>query len=191
MAPVERWTVTFLAVLFGFAVRASPQATAPVAAAIPRPLPLPLPDPGTLNFLVFLSDDLGFGDLGSYGHPTSLTPNIDRLATDGMRFTQFYSASPVCSPSRAAVVTGRLPARNGVYCANGTEACADPKDSGCCNGVFLPGMPGGLPKSEVSFATALKRLDWPGLSGSFVTMVTLIDIERSNDCLQQQRHMHE
>ena len=116
------------------------------------------------NLVMILADDLGYGDLGCYGHPTSLTPNIDSLARDGMRFTQFYSASPVCSPSRAAVVTGRLPARSGVYCANGTEACHDPTASNCCNGVFLPGMPGGLPKTEVTIATALKRLGWEGRS---------------------------
>ena len=101
------------------------------------------------NFLILLADDLGYGDLSAYGHPTSETDNLDRLASEGMKFTQFYSASPVCSPSRAAVVTGRLPARNGVYCKNNTEPCTDPTRSDCCNGVFVPGFPGGLPKSEV------------------------------------------
>ena len=52
------------------------------------------------NFVLLLADDLGFGDLGCYGHPTSLTPNLDRLAAGGLRFTDFYSTSPVCSPSR-------------------------------------------------------------------------------------------
>jgi|EP00505_MAST-04D_sp_SCG-Rhode-Island_P003092 arylsulfatase A len=118
------------------------------------------------NFLIILADDLGYGDLSCYGHPTSITPNLDQLANEGMRFTQFYSASPVCSPSRSSIVTGRLPARNGVYCANSTKPCANPTDKGCCNGVFLPGMPGGLPQSEVSFATALKESnDWNGTTG--------------------------
>ena len=52
------------------------------------------------NFIVIFADDLGFGDLGCYGHPSSLTPNIDRLAANGLRFTDFYTTSPVCSPSR-------------------------------------------------------------------------------------------
>jgi arylsulfatase A len=117
------------------------------------------------NFLILLADDLGYGDLSIYGHPTSETGNLDRLASEGMKFTQFYSASPVCSPSRAAIVTGRLPARNGVYCKNGTKPCIDHTRSDCCNGVFVPGFPGGLPKTEVTFASALKDLNWKGLSG--------------------------
>lgn len=52
------------------------------------------------NFVLLFADDLGFGDLGSYGHPSSLTPNLDRLAAEGLRFTDFYCTSPVCSPSR-------------------------------------------------------------------------------------------
>lgn len=52
------------------------------------------------NFVLLFADDLGFGDLGSYGHPSSLTPNLDRLGAEGLRFTDFYCSSPVCSPSR-------------------------------------------------------------------------------------------
>lgn len=52
------------------------------------------------NFVLLFADDLGFGDLGCYGHPSSLTPNLDRLAAGGLRFTDFYCTSPVCSPSR-------------------------------------------------------------------------------------------
>ncbi|KAG7249743.1 hypothetical protein CRUP_010941, partial [Coryphaenoides rupestris] len=51
------------------------------------------------NFIVIFADDLGFGDLASYGHPSSLTPHIDRMAANGLRFTDFYCTSPVCSPS--------------------------------------------------------------------------------------------
>jgi len=63
------------------------------------------------NFVFFLIDDLGWRDLGSFGSTFHLTPNIDRLATSGMRFTQTYAASPVCSPTRASILTGRHPAR--------------------------------------------------------------------------------
>ncbi|HUP80776.1 MAG TPA: sulfatase-like hydrolase/transferase, partial [Pirellula sp.] len=67
------------------------------------------------NVVVFLTDDQGWGDLGCYGHPIIQSPNIDRFATEGMRFTQCYSACSVCSPSRSAILTGRTPYRNGVW----------------------------------------------------------------------------
>ena len=67
------------------------------------------------NVLLILCDDLGYGDLGCYGHPVIETPRIDRLARGGVRFTQFYAAAPVCSPSRAGLLTGRAPGRAGVY----------------------------------------------------------------------------
>lgn len=63
------------------------------------------------NFVVFLVDDLGWGDLGCYGSTFHETPHLDRLAADGMKFTQAYSACTVCSPSRAAIMTGRYPGR--------------------------------------------------------------------------------
>lgn len=67
------------------------------------------------NFLVILCDDLGYGDLGCYGHPEIKTPNIDRLAAQGIRLTDCYSSAPVCSPSRAGLLAGRIPSRLGVY----------------------------------------------------------------------------
>jgi arylsulfatase A len=70
---------------------------------------------GRPNILVILVDDLGYADLANYGHPTIRTPNLDRLAQEGVRFTDFYSAAPVCSPARAAFLTGRIPVRTGIY----------------------------------------------------------------------------
>uniref|UniRef100_A0A1A8K6U3 Arylsulfatase A n=1 Tax=Nothobranchius kuhntae TaxID=321403 RepID=A0A1A8K6U3_NOTKU len=95
------------------------------------------------NFVIFFADDLGFGDLSCYGHPTSLTPNLDLLAAKGLRFTDFYSTSPVCSPSRASLLTGRYQTRSGVY-----------------PGVFYPGSIGGLPLNETTIAEVLKPLGY-------------------------------
>ena len=67
------------------------------------------------NIVVILCDDLGYGDLECYGHPHIKTPNLNRLAEGGIRFTDFYSAAPVCSPSRVGLLTGRSPNRAGVY----------------------------------------------------------------------------
>ena len=67
------------------------------------------------NIVVFLCDDLGYGDLSSFGHSIIETPNLDKLAASGIKFTDFYSAAPVCSPSRAGLLTGRSPNRAGIY----------------------------------------------------------------------------
>jgi len=66
------------------------------------------------NVLFIYVDDLGYGDLGSYGHPVIQTPNIDALAREGMTFTNYYAPSALCSPSRAGVLTGRAPYRTGI-----------------------------------------------------------------------------
>jgi arylsulfatase A len=65
------------------------------------------------NLVIILCDDLGYGDLASYGGAHK-TPNLDSFAREGMRFTHYISANPVCSPSRAALLTGRYPTRVGV-----------------------------------------------------------------------------
>ena len=67
------------------------------------------------NIVVILCDDLGYGDLSCYGHPHIKTPNLDNMATQGIRFTDFYSSAPVCSPSRVGLLTGRSPNRAGVF----------------------------------------------------------------------------
>ncbi len=64
------------------------------------------------NVLLILADDLGWADLGCYGHPFFETPNLDRLAAEGVRFTSGYAASCVCSPTRSSIMTGKYPARN-------------------------------------------------------------------------------
>ncbi len=90
------------------------------------------------NIIMIYADDLGYGDLGCYGHPTIKTPNLDRMAAEGLRFTQFYSAAPVCTPSRAALMTGRLPVRSGL------------------SRVLFPYSEGGMPDGEVTVAESLR-----------------------------------
>jgi arylsulfatase A-like enzyme len=77
------------------------------------------------NIIFLLADDLGWGDLGCYGHPHIRTPNLDAMAADGRLYTQFYVNSPVCSPSRAAFMTGQFPSRLGVFGALGEESDND------------------------------------------------------------------
>lgn len=78
-------------------------------------------DPGCRgpNFIVILADDLGYGDLGCYGSGRAETPQIDRMAREGLRFTDFHSNGPMCSPTRAALLTGRYQQRAGVESALG------------------------------------------------------------------------
>jgi arylsulfatase A len=70
--------------------------------------------PARPNIVLFLADDLGYGELGCYGNTAAITPNLDRFAAEGLRFTDCHSASSVCSPSRSSLLTGRTPYRNGV-----------------------------------------------------------------------------
>ena len=74
--------------------------------------------PSPPNIVILLADDLGYGDLGYTGHPTIASPALDRLARRGRPLTQFYSAASICSPSRAALLTGRYPVRSGVFPGN-------------------------------------------------------------------------
>jgi N-acetylgalactosamine-6-sulfatase len=71
------------------------------------------------NIIFILADDSGFADFGCYGHPYARTPNIDQLAADGTRFTQFYATGVTCCPARTGLMTSWLPARYGTYPANG------------------------------------------------------------------------
>lgn len=87
----------------------------PVVCLVTLSVGLPLGAAERPNVIVFLADDLGYGDLACYGNPTIKTPHLDAFARQGMRLTQCYSASAVCSPSRSAILTGRTPHRNGVY----------------------------------------------------------------------------
>lgn len=95
------------------------------------------------NFVIIFADDMGYGDMGTFGHPTIQTPNLDRLAYEGQKWTNFYVAAPVCTPSRAGLMTGRLPIRSGM--------CSEKRR------VLFPDSNGGLPENEITIASALKK----------------------------------
>ena len=110
----------------------------------------PAPPAEKPNFVVVFADDMGYGDLGAFGHPVFRTPNLDQLAAEGQRWTQFYSASSVCTPSRAALLTGRYPIRSGM---------TGPRR------VLFPDSGAGLPASEITIAEALAPAGY--VSGAF------------------------
>jgi arylsulfatase A-like enzyme len=91
----------------------------------------------TPNVVILIADDLGYGDLGCYGHPTIRTPNLDRMAAEGIKLSQYYAA-PLCTPSRAALLTGRLPIRTGL------------------NQVLFPNSSGGIADDEITLAEVFK-----------------------------------
>ncbi|NXG41672.1 STS sulfatase, partial [Psilopogon haemacephalus] len=97
------------------------------------------------NIILMMADDLGIGDLGCYGNRTLRTPNIDKLAEEGVTLTQHIAASPLCTPSRAAFLTGRYPIRSGMAAFSRV-------------GVFLfSASSGGLPSEEITFSKLLKQ----------------------------------
>ena len=94
------------------------------------------------NFIIIFADDMGYGDIGAFGNPTIKTPNLDRMAYQGQKWTNFYVAAPVSTPSRAALLTGRLPVRTGMSSEK--------------RRVLFPDSNGGLPPSEITLARLLK-----------------------------------
>lgn len=91
------------------------------------------------NIVIIFCDDLGYGDIECFGASDIKTPNVDAIAEQGIQFTEFYSSSPICSPSRAGLMTGRLPQRMGVH------------------GVFFPESYTGMPVEEITMADVLKE----------------------------------
>ncbi|XP_005724416.1 N-acetylgalactosamine-6-sulfatase [Pundamilia nyererei] len=105
-----------------------------------------LPNAPTPNIIIMLMDDMGWGDLGVFGQPSKETPNLDAMAAEGMLLPNFYTANPLCSPSRAALLTGRLPIRNGFYTTNARARNAyTPQD-----------IVGGISKDEILLPQLLK-----------------------------------
>jgi arylsulfatase A-like enzyme len=91
------------------------------------------------NIIVVFCDDMGYGDLSCFGHPSIKTPQLDIMAAEGQKWTNFYVTAPVCTPSRAGLITGRYPVR-----------------SGFMGGVLFPNSKGGLPQSEITIPELLK-----------------------------------
>ncbi|XP_048348294.1 arylsulfatase D-like isoform X3 [Sphaerodactylus townsendi] len=108
------------------------------------------------NIVLMLADDLGIGDLGCYGNNTIRTPNIDRLAKEGVKLTQHIAAASLCTPSRAAFLTGRYPIRSGMASSNSYRALQWNAGSG------------GLPNNETTFARLLQQQGYTtGLIGKW------------------------
>jgi len=97
------------------------------------------------NVILIFVDDMGYGDLGCYGSTKNRTPNLDQMAKEGIRFTDFYSACSVCSPSRAALMTGCYPQRVNLH----------EDENGKC--VLFPGSVKGLNPDEITIAEVLKK----------------------------------
>jgi len=111
----------------------------------------PTPEaPSQPNIIFLLLDDMGYGDVGAYGNTYHLTPNIDQLAAEGMRFTDAYAAAPNCSPTRGSIMTGRWPARTGVtqYLPGNGKPHAK---------LLQAELPIGLPLNETLIAEPLKN----------------------------------
>ena len=94
------------------------------------------------NIIIINCDDLGYGDLSSYGNKKNKTPNIDFLANKGQKWNHFYAAASVCTPSRAGLLTGKLPVRTGMY--------------GDKRRVLHQFSEGGISKNEITIAELLK-----------------------------------
>ena len=135
------------------------------------------------NVVIFFTDDQGFGDLSCFGHPTIHTPNVDRMAAEGVKLTQFYVASPVCSPSRAALLTGCYPKRVGMH-----------------EHVIFPAYDHGLHPDETTIADVLSEAGYatgcfgkwhlghrPGLLPTSQGFDTFFGIPYSNDMSQFHR----
>jgi arylsulfatase A len=105
----------------------------------------PKNDSSKPNIVLIFADDMGYGDLACYGHPIIKTPNLDKMADEGIRMTSFYAAAPVCTPSRAALLTGRYPIRN------------LPNNLG-------PESTNGLPESEITIANILKDVGYKNMA---------------------------
>ena len=125
-----RLTLPFIAAILLAAAPGLPFAQAPT--------PAPARGARPPNIVIIFADDLGYGDLGVYGHPLIKTPRLDTLAAEGLKLTSFYASAPVCSASRYSLLTGRYAIRAGI------------------NGALMPESENGLGSDETTIADILK-----------------------------------
>src|SRR5438105_9878001 len=112
------------------------------------------------NIILLIADDLGYADLGCYGNTTIHMPHIDRIAAEGMRFTDFTVSWPACTPSRGSILTGRYPQRNGLYdMIRNQEVDFGYKFDEAAYAVS-PEMTLGLDVREVTLAQVLKKVGY-------------------------------
>ena len=127
------------------------------------------------NLIVILADDLGFGDVGAYGGSVIETPNIDRMASEGMLFTNAYSSAAVCSPSRAGLLTGRYPLRSGIVAAMQMADDGFARKAAHQAGIVFSGLAAvdllgggnavdGLPPSEITIPEALNAAGYRSMA---------------------------
>jgi len=109
------------------------------------------------NIVYILSDDLGWNDLGVEGSTLYESPNIDRIANEGMRFTQGYATCQVCSPSRASILTGKYTPRHGITSTIGDQTGESWRELGRFNKLLPPDTERGLRADEITFAEVLRR----------------------------------
>jgi len=128
-------TALLMSVLLGACSSESGDATASQQVAKDKP-----------NIVIIFTDDMGYGDMSNSGHPTIKTYNLDRMAAEGQKWTNFYVAASVCTPSRAGLLTGRLPVRSGMASSQ--------------RRVLFPDSKGGLPQTEITIAEHLKSLGY-------------------------------
>jgi uncharacterized sulfatase len=115
--------------------------------------PVAMADDDRANVIIIYADDLGYGDLSCYGHTQFETPNLDRMASEGARFTQFQSTCSFCAPSRASLMTGRYPHRNNLMTSNPVPR----EDYGVAGNPDHPGDRLGLPPEEHTLAELFQQ----------------------------------
>ncbi len=116
-----------------------------IACQAPNEQPVTIEE-SPLNFIIIFCDDLGYGDLSSFGNPTIHTPHLDSMVAEGQKWTQFYVADPVCTPSRSALMTGRYPIRSGMTSKH--------------RAVLFPDSGSGLHPDEITIAEVLKQKEY-------------------------------
>ena len=130
-------------------------------------------EPKQPNILFILADDFGYHDLSSTGSNFYETPNIDRIAKEGMTFTNGYATCQVCSPSRASIMSGKFPARHGITDWIGAPTGTDWRKVGRFNKLLPPDYEHNLPQDMITLPEAMRATSL-GAGPNRVTAVSVI-----------------